>query len=149
MILAYDLQKTPAEKNYRGCGNALAAIHGGKVIALRYVEEPLCPDNAPAWVAAIFKNAEGNDASGLPDAWSSKGLARLAHAASACADCPKRRNGTRYRPKEILAMARAALLTLRAHAQKEIEQCARGELSELGEVVSGKCSCWQFVMVNP
>lgn len=152
-ITAYDIPPNVLDSDYRGCGKAWAAIADGRVVALRYMaltsEQLTVSFHAlPAWTRAVEANCEGRDAHNLPNAWSSKGLANLAAAASACEDCPAPPNGGRYRPKELLTMARA----VRAVAEKSTFQAwrerARDELGAMGEVVGGMCSCTQFVATN-
>lgn len=139
----YDLQ--PVSDQYQGCGKAWAAIVDGRVVAIRYMED-MSPRTTkrPDWVEAIDCNAEGLDDYCLPTAWSSYGLAKLARAAEACTDCPTPPRRSRYRPSELLAMARDVLAEI-DHADFGVyrNKC-RAELGKLGEVVSGMASCYEL-----
>lgn len=116
--------------------------------ALRYMGDH-APDQSglPAWVRAVKANAEGLDSRLLPTAWSSRGLSKLAAAASACPDCPKPPRRARYRPSELLQMARAALAANdRASFAAHRARC-RADLAAIGDfVVSGHCSCTEFTL---
>ena len=133
-------------KDYHGCGKAWAAIKDGQVVALRYMGD--CPrdwPDKPAWIAAVEQAADGLDESFLPTAGSSKALTAIAQAASACEDCPAPPRRERYRPAELLSMARAALAAADTANFAAYRRKCREELAKLGEVVSGECSCFEFM----
>lgn len=132
--------------DYRGAGKAWAAVADGRVVALRYMDAaPLDWPDKPAWVAAVEQTAAGLDESLLPVAHGSQTLARVAQAAQACEDCPTPPRRSRYRPAELLTMARAALAAAHQAAFAAHRTRCREELSLLGEVRSGLCSCYEFV----
>lgn len=130
---------------YHGCGKAWVAVKGGEVVAIRYMGEGRAPLNLPAWVQAIRKNATGLDSSMLPTVYGSGPLSKIAAAAAATSDCPIKPKGGRYRPTELLLMARAVILAADGAAFDAYRAKCRGELAMLGEVVSGICSCTEFV----
>ena len=144
----YCLTAECLEKDYHGCGKAWAAVKNGVVVALRYMGEDHTGDwpqsAVPAWAEAVRRAAQGSDNHGLPTSWSSRNLAALAKAAEACGDCPKPPRRTRYRPTELLTMARAVLLATESASFGVYRQRCRAGLAELGEVISGMCSCTKF-----
>lgn len=159
MISVFQLTSDCLTNDYHGCGKAWAAVKDGAVVALRYMSQGTYPianprgnwggnieRGLPNWIQAIRKNAEGLDNHTLPTAWSSRGLSKLSAAASACADCPKRPRGGSYRPRELLTMARAAIIAACAADFTSWREHARAELSQFGAVMSGMCSCTEFVV---
>lgn len=144
------IEQTCMDRDYHGCGRAWAAVVGGQVVAIRYMGDHVADDTAlPAWVRAVRDNAEGLDSHLLPTAWSSNGLSKLAGAAEAAGDCPRTPRGKRYRPKELLTMARAALAAVDTSSFASHRERSRAELAQIGEVVSGMCSCCEFVPRQP
>lgn len=159
MISRFEITSECLTNDYHGYGKAWAAIKDGKVIALTYMSQGTYPMSdprrnwggkteraLPAWIRAVRNNAEGLDDQTLPTAWSSHGLNKLAIAASACSDCPKRPRDGDYRPRELLTMARAAIIAACAADFAAWRLHARTELAELGMVMSGMCSCTEFVV---
>lgn len=159
MISVFQLTSDCLTNDYRGCGKAWAAVKDGKVVAIRYMSQGTYPvadprrnwggivERAlPDWIKAVRNNAEGLDNHMLPTAWSSRGLSKLSAAASACADCPKRPRGGSYRPRELLTMARAAIIAASDTDFVAWRAHARDELSQFGTVMSGMCSCTEFVV---
>lgn len=144
------ISKACLDSQYRGAGKAWAAVKNGEVVAVRYMDEVPLPGFGttplPGWVKAVNSNAEGRDHHWLPTAWSSKALSKMAGACEAAGDCPTKPRGGRYRPKELLTMARAALAAIRSAEFAAYRLKCRDELAELGEVVSGMCSCTEFVL---
>ena len=133
------------DRDYRGAGKAWAAVQNGQVVALRYMDHrPEWPDK-PAWVAAIQEHATGLDERCLPVCRGNQALAKMAAAAQACADCPRPKDGERYRPTELLTMARAALAAAQEVSFTVHRKRCREELARHGEVVSGMCSCTEFI----
>lgn len=130
--------------DYRGCGKAWTAVVNGEVVAIRYMDPPLDRSALPAWIRAVKDNAEGLDYRMLPTAWSSRGLSKLAAAASGAGDCPVKPKGGNYRPKELLTMARAAIMAWDSASFAAHRERCRAELAAIGEVVSGTCSCTEF-----
>jgi hypothetical protein len=139
------------DRDYDGCGRAWAAVQDGQVIALRYMghHRLLGPNrqalDLPAWVTTIRDAADGCDNHMLPTAHSSRGLSRLAAAASACDDCPRPPRRARVRPTELLAMARAAIVAADEAEFLRYRAACRAELAALGQLVSGMASCCEFV----
>ena len=136
---------------YRGCGKAWAAIKNGEVVALRYMGNIPIPGYGPTpipqWVKAVMDNADGLDDYNLPTTHSSKCLVKIAEACEGTGDCPTRRpRGGRYRPKELLMMARDILATIHGAEFSTYRSNCRTELAEIGEVMSGMCSCTKFVL---
>lgn len=131
---------------YRGAGDAYAAVSGNQVVALRYYErDRLATDALPAWVSAVVDAAEGTDSKMMPTAWSSRSLAAIAKAASAVVDCPKPARRDRYRPTELLSMARAVIVEARGTANRQQKAEIEAELAQLGTVYRGMASCSEFV----
>jgi len=145
-----DLTSEVLDKDYHGCGKVWAAVRDGKVVALRYMEDHPGDYRAklPEWVKAVEKAANGCDNHMLPTSHGSKNLAAIAAAAQACEDCPKPPKKERYRPTELLAMARACLIAFDGDSFINYRAKCREELSKLGDVVSGMCSCTQFYPKN-
>jgi hypothetical protein len=142
----YLISKGVLDRDYRGCGKAWAAVKDGEIVALRYMGADRTPYDVPAWVKAVQADCEGIDERCLPDAWSSHGLAKLAAAAAACPDCPTPPRRARYRPKELLSMARAVLAAADETNFTDYRTRCRAELAAMGTVVSGMCSCTEFVL---
>jgi hypothetical protein len=136
------------ERDYHGAGKAWAAIRDGEVVALRYMgDHPIAGHGdyeVPDWVRAVMQASTGLDDSFLPVCRGSQALAALASAAQACADCPVPQRRERYRPAELLTMARAALAALDAAAFEAYRAKCRTELAELGEVRSGVAGGHEF-----
>jgi len=149
LIATYDIPPGILARDYHGAGKAWAAVRDGKVIALRYMGEHR-PEigTLPAWVREVRTHAEGLDNHMLPTAWSSHGLSKLAQAAETAADCPRRPKGGQYRPRELLTMARAAIAAADSASFAAYRERIRKELAAMGDVVSGMCSCTQFVVVQ-
>lgn len=151
MISTIPITPECLERQYHGCGKAWAAVQNGKIIAMRYIGErriQTAYEGLPAWVKAVNDNAEGRDNRMLPTAWSSRGLGAMAAAASECSDCPRKIRGGKYRPRELLTMARAVLIAADAADFAAWRALARAELAELGTVVGGICSCAEFVVLK-
>lgn len=143
--MVLEIPKDVLDRDYHGCGKAWAAVKNGKIAAIRYMGDHTPDFNGlPEWVRAIQGNAEGLDHSMLPTAWSGRGLSRLAAAAQAAGDCPTPPKRDRYRPKELLTIARAAIGAVRHASFSEYRKEKRAELAAIGEVVSGMCSCTEF-----
>lgn len=146
-IITIDIPQDVLDRDYKGCGRAWAAYKDGRIVALRYMaqgnELPLT-----GWLKAVLDSAGGLDYHMLPVANSSKALSALAKAASACSDCPTPPRKDRYRPTELLSMARAAIAALDAENFTKHRQTCRAELAKLGDVISGMCSTHEFVIHN-
>jgi hypothetical protein len=142
----FEISEDCKATQYHGCGKAWAAIKDDKVVAIRYMDRcQVDRSELPKWVQAVASNSEGLDNHMLPTAWSSKGLSMLAAAAQACEDCPSRRNGSRYRPNELLRMSRAILEKHNKAEFAKYRQACRDELAQFGQVISGQCSCFEFI----
>ena len=144
------IYKIPTDlSDYHGAGKAWAAIAGDHVLALRYMGEhpiPGCGDyDVPAWVRAVTETATGLDASNLPTCHGSHALAAVAAAAQACDDCPTPPRRDRYRPSELLTMARATLVALDGDSFTAYRDRCRAELAKFGDVESGVASCYEFI----
>ena len=142
----YDLTPKCLERDYHGCGKAWAAIDDkDRVVALRYMDSHWIDfKDLPKWIRALRKAAKSQDSRGLPTAHSSAAYALLANAAQECSDCPIPPRKERYRPSELLQMARAALAQVDAEQFAKYRQKSRDEMARLGRVVSGMCSCTKF-----
>lgn len=134
-------------RDYHGCGKAWAAVSpSGEILAIRYMGDHFLDWPAmPAWIAAVKRHATGLDECCLPTCRSSKALAIMAAAAQACDDCPKPPRRERYRPTELLTMARAAMTAADSASFSAYRERCRAELADLGEVISGMCSCYHFI----
>lgn len=139
-----------AVDDYRGCGAAWAALDNhNEIIALRYMSE--CPtdrSNQPRWVQSIARTANGLDGLNLPTCSGSTALSKIGKAANSCKDCPTPPRRAAYRPSELLAMARDLIESSDLDQWTAYRAKCRDELAELGRVVSGRCSCYQFVQNN-
>jgi hypothetical protein len=144
MTQLYDLTPDCLQRDYHGCGKAWAAVKDGLVIALRYMDFAADTAKLPAWVRAVRDNAGGLDGAMLPTANSSADFTKLAAAAAACADRPTPPHRERYRPAELLTMARAALSANQAAGFAVYRAKCRTELAAIGTVLSGMCSCTKF-----
>jgi hypothetical protein len=141
----YKLSQEVLDRDYHGCGKAWAAIKDGEVRALRYMDSHwIGHDQLPEWVKAVNGNCSGLDSRNLPVAHSSTAYKRMAEAAQACDDCPKPPKRARYRPAELLHMARMILMQVDSDQFAKYRQRSREELTLLGDVVSGMCSCCTF-----
>ena len=148
-VTTYDIPADVLRRDYHGAGKAWAAVRDQQIVGLRYLGDYRLDFLAlPKWVRAVHNNAEGLDNSILPTAWSSKGLSKLAEAAESSGDCPRRPKGGRYRPKELLTMARAALRAADIPSFNAYREKCRAELAAMGEVIAGMCSCTQFVVAH-
>ncbi len=138
---------TPAciEADYHGAGRAWAAVEGDRVVALRYMRDrPIDDSELPGWITTVIVAADGLDSHGLPVIQSRAGFAAMAGDLAARPDCPKPPRRDRYRPAELLKLARVELATRDSVAFVKYRDRCRDELAELGNVVSGMCSCAAF-----
>lgn len=141
-MIVFKLQNTNAEKDYHGSGKAWAAIKDDKVVALRYMGRfALDPSksNIPEWVKAVFDDCrwEGRFAPTT--------LAKIKKAAVAAGHPEFGPRGGSIKPSIIAREARNIIFELEREQFGEYRNSARKELSGLGEVVSGMCSCWEFI----
>ena len=141
-MIVFKLQNTNAEKDYHGSGKAWAAIKNDKVVALRYMGRfALDPSksNIPDWVKAVFDDCrwEGRFAPTT--------LAKSKKAAVAAGHPEFGPRGGSIKPSIIAREARNIIFELEREQFGEYRNSARKELSGLGEVVSGMCSCWEFI----
>lgn len=136
--------------DYHGCGKAWAAIVDGEVVALRYMGDHPLPGygdyEVPNWVRAVLDNVNGLDERYLPVCRGSKALSKVAQAAEACDDCPKPPRRERYRPSELVRMAREVLIELDQSAFTAYRAKCRDELGKRGVVKSGMASCYEFIV---
>jgi hypothetical protein len=153
-MIVFPLSKDCLDNQYHGCGKAWAAMREGQVVALAYFEPVVAPNPRdddiapPAWVRAVQDAEEGCDSGVLPTAWSSAGLAKIAAAAGAAADYPRPPRKDRYRPRELLTMARAVLIALNtANFLRWRERVLPG-LEAQGEVWTGMLSCTEFCALH-
>jgi hypothetical protein len=148
-MATYQINKPVLDRDYTGCGKAWAAISStGEVLAIRYMDSLDYRHGCeflPKWIQAVDKSRDGLDESLLPTIHSSKSFAAMAQAAEAAGDCPSKPRGGRYRPNELLTMARAALAAANKAAFLKYREETKAELAKLGHVVSGTCSCTEFV----
>jgi hypothetical protein len=138
------------DRDYHGCGKAWVAVKDGQVVAIRYMNGNTAQwEMMPDWVRAVLDTANGRDANMLPTSQGSKNLTEIAEAALECDDCPKPLYADRYRPTELLAMARAALSIANSALFMAYRAKCRIELAEIGEVISGMCTATEFVPKPP
>ncbi len=139
-----DISSECLERDYHGCGKAWGALRDGVVVAIRYMDHAADWPTEPAWVRAVREHATGLGGSLLPTCHGSHKLAAMAAAAQACDDCPRPPKRDRYRPAELLTMARAAMAAVQSASFARYREQCRAELAAIGEVVSGECSCTKF-----
>ena len=145
-MIVFKLQNTNAEKDYHGSGKAWAAIKDDKVVALRYMGRfALDPSksNIPEWVKAVFDAA----ATGVYslETRAPTTLVKIKKAAIAAGHPEFGPRGGSIKPSIIAREARNIIFELEREQFGEYRNSARKELSGLGEVVSGMCSCWEFI----
>ncbi len=145
----YQISDECKDRDYTGCGKAWGAIVSDQVVALRYMGQASIDDWCkPAWIIAVERTATGLDASLLPTCRGSKDLAKLAEAAAACDDCPTPPHRDRYRPTELLSIARAAIIAAHGAIFASYREQCRAELAKIGALKSGMCSCYEFCADN-
>lgn len=133
-------------KDHKGCGKAWAAIKDGEVVALRYMGD-FAPEytNVPAWVKAA------NKAYSLSNCQlkyiSPTHLGRIKKAAIEAGHPEKwHPRGDHIQVSYIASRAQKKLRVAEEEEFAEYRNKCRQELVELGLVVSGECSCYEFIM---
>jgi hypothetical protein len=100
----------------------------------------------PLWVQAVNTLTDGLDQQNMPTYHSARSLSRLAQALASCPDTPKPLRRANYRPSELVRKAREYIAAADAENFANYREKCRAELEQIGEVFSGMCSCWQFIV---
>jgi len=141
----FQLQKSKAKDDYRGSGKAWAAIKNDEVVALRYMGNfALNPEEAEPWVCAAYKAYRG-----LLDDWpaskiSGTYLGRIKSAAISAGHPMLGPQGGHIKASSIARAASQILCALEREQFGRYRSKCRDELSKMGTVHSGMCSCWEF-----
>lgn len=132
-------------KDYHGLGKAWASIKDGEVIALRYMGD-FAPKykQAPEWAKAAHRaysilKCEIKNISPTH-------LALIKKAAIAAGHPNRGTRGGNIKASYIASMAQYELEKSEKEEFAEYRNNCRQELAELGEVLSGQCSCYQFII---
>jgi len=131
-------------KDYHGLGKAWAAIKDGEVVALRYMAD-FAPQHkqAPEWAKAVYR-AYSISKCNLKNI-SPTHLARVKKAAISAGHPERGPRGGKIRASYIASMAQHCLAQSEKEEFAEYRYKCRQELAELGTVMSGECSCYQFI----
>lgn len=145
---AYKIESTPAENDYYGCGKAWAAIKDNKIIALRYMGQfAFDPSKAPAWVKAVYDEyCIIHERSCNISYISSTDLGKIKKAAISAGHSEFGPRGGHIKASTIASEARTILQDLEKKQFGDYRNSSREELSNLGEVKSGMCSCGEFIV---
>jgi|TARA_R110000823_G_C15526484_1_gene456262 hypothetical protein len=141
-MIVFKLQNTNAEKDYHGCGKAWAAIKNDKVVALRYMGQfafDPSKSNMPEWVKVVYDDCRWAGRFGPTT------LVKIKKAAIAAGHPEFGPRGGRIKPSVMAYEARSIIFNSEREQFGEYRNSARKELSGLGEVISGMCSCWEFI----
>lgn len=148
-MAVYEIKGSPAESSYSGCGKVWAAINDDQVLALRYMGD--APGDymttLPAWVKIVAENCDGLDHHWMPTYHSGATHARLGRLLAACPDTPKPPRRAAFRPAELVKMARNIIADAKSESFGKYRAKCREELAQIGEVVSGECSCYELVVL--
>ena len=143
----FAISNTPSEKDYLGCGKAWAAIKNNVPVALRYMGQfSFDPSTAPAWALAVFKTyCTIHEPSFRVDYISPTDLGKIKKAAVSAGYPEFGPRGGHVKASTIAREARAMLQKLEKEQFGDYRTSSRDELRKLGDVVSGMCSCREFV----
>jgi hypothetical protein len=144
---SFAISNTPSEKDYVGCGKAWAAIKNNVPVALRYMGQfSFDPSTAPAWALAVYESyCTISEPSSRIDYISSRELGKIKKAAVAAGYPEFGPRGGHIKASAVAREARSILQELEKEQFAEYRASSRDELRKLGDVVSGMCSCREFV----
>lgn len=146
--MIYSLQNTQAQNDYHGCGKAWLAIKDNTPIALRYMGAfEFNRSELPKWCQAVLDSyciiGELNTQIDCINAFELSKIKKSAIAAGHPAVGPR---GGHIKASKIANDAQR-LIDDEQHRQfSEYRLASRAELAEKGDVVSGMCSCYEFVV---
>jgi len=143
----FNIKDTPAEQQYRGCGKAWAAIADGQVVAIRYMGDFQAErDRLPEWVRAVIKESSAIEQPSFCLGWlSPRTLGRIKKAAVAAGHPEFGPRGGHIKASDIAREARSIALKHESEQFELHRTRSRTELAKLGRVVSGQCSCLEFI----
>ncbi len=143
----FAISNTPSEKDYLGCGKAWAAIKNNVPVALRYMGQfSFDPSKAPAWVLAVYESyCTISEPSSRIDYISPTNLGKIKKAAVSAGYPEFGPRGGHVKASTIAREARSILQKLEKEQFADYRTSSRDELRKLGDVVSGMCSCREFV----
>lgn len=146
--MIYNVLNTSAESDYKGCGQAWAAIKEGTPVALRYMNDFRFDITAlPAWVQAARKAYPYLDEPHFKvNTISPNTLSKIKKAAIDGGHPATGPRGGRIKASSIARSANRLLLDEEQRQFGEYRKACREQLALLGEeVVSGVCSCREFI----
>lgn len=144
----YQIQGSPVESQYHGCGPAWAAIKDGQVQAIRYMDDRRATpavDRLPNWARAVLSGDAHPVVYRFIDAVPASVLGAAKKAAIAAGHPATGPKGGYIPARRIVGEAWALYLDASREDFGAYRLRCRAELAELGEVVSGMLSCWEFL----
>jgi hypothetical protein len=143
------IQGSPAEKQYKGCGKAWVAINkSAEVVGIKYMHDFQANySSLPEWLKkAHFEYFEFSSRACLePRHYGSRKLAEIKNQVIAFGHPATGPNGGNIKPSDIIKKGRKLVAELEKEQFGEYRLKCRKELAELGEVMSGMLSCYEFV----
>ena len=141
----YNIKNEQAVADYCGCGKAWAAIKGNEVVGLRYMSKfAFDASNAPAWVKAAISACSSIEYDRFRSL-SGVELGRIKRAAVAAGHAEFGPRGGVIKASTIAAEAKAIIEAMEKEQFGQYRAAMKAELAEMGEVASGKLSCYQFL----
>ncbi len=142
------LSNTPAESTYHGCGKAWIAIKDDTPVSIKYMGDFVFNEDAlPAWCKAVIKSYCGiseprTEASRI----ASVCLAKIKKSAIDAGHPATGPLGGHIKASKIARDAQRIIWDEESHQFSEYRLAARAELAEKGDVKSGMCSCYEFII---
>lgn len=146
----YQIQNTPAETQYHGCGKAWAAIKDGQPVAIKYMGDfQFNPEFLPGWVNAVLKEyCTIADPSTHIEYIDSFRLGKIKKAAISAGHPATGPRGGYIKASSIAREARRIIRDAEREQFSDYQTSCRLELESLGSVISGMCSCYEFVVAH-
>jgi len=146
-MYAFNIYNSPANETYKGAGHAWAAIKGGRVIALEYMGEfSFDRSQLPAWILAVLEVEPGlRDHDFKVKYIPPLILSKIRRTAIDNGHAEKGPRGGIIKPSDIAKEAQNIINVMEHEQFGEFRKTCRARLSKLGFVVSGMCSCGEFI----
>lgn len=139
----YNLTHTPAELNYSGCGKAWLALNkNDQPLAIKYMGDfSLDYTKLPKWCRAVFAWLYDRNT----DSLSNHELGKLKKAAIVAGHPQTGIRGGHIKASTIARNAKNIIDTEQHKQFSSYRTDCKQQLSLIGEVISGECSCYQFI----
>lgn len=149
--MIYQLKDKPVESQYAGSGRAWAAIKDGDVVGIRYMHEfRIDRDSAeiPDWCKPMYSLYDSYMKYTLLKDIGNHALKQIKQHAISSGHPEKGPRGGQIKATAIAIATKELWMAEEDRQFGAYREKCRSELAELGEVVSGMCSCYEFVAKN-